>query len=128
MKRIKCKKCSKEALETTIQETGGLCMFCFKHPKQAKQRLEERKLTVLEIARSQNLQTQIIFLKLSERTYYPVEAVKEHDMCFRILDENEDPEHCHWPFECNDIVECIWHYFSENDEPDLVATKKCKEG
>ena len=127
MKRIKCKHCSNEALESTINENDGLCMFCVKHPEQAKQRIEERKPTVLEIARSQNLKTQIIFLKMNEISYCPVEAVKEHEMCFRILDENDD-DHCLWPFNCNETVECVWHRFSENDDLDLVATKKCNHG
>jgi hypothetical protein len=103
-------------------------MFCFKHPKLAEQRIEDRKPTILEIARKQNLQTQIIFLKMSEISYYPVEAANEHSMCFRILDDNDDPEHCRWPFNCNETVECVWHKFSEDDDADLVATKKCNHG
>lgn len=54
----------------------------------------------------------------------PVQAIHEHENCYRIIEPNPDPEHEHWQFSFNDIVICKNHEFAEN-EFGLIAFEKC---
>jgi hypothetical protein len=56
--------------------------------------------------------------------WYPVEAVHEHDNCYRIISVNPDSEHIYWEFDTDDVVSCQTHKFAEG-EFGLVARGKC---
>ena len=124
-----CKLCKREALQRTIESTGGYCMSCYKRPEQSIADILAAKPSELEVAKQQGLEIVNIFMKIggySSLMIIPVAAVKVHGNCYKILDENPDEEHEPWPFECGEIVECKLHYFSEDDDPDWLAFKKCE--
>lgn len=56
--------------------------------------------------------------------WYPVEAIQEHENCYRIVEINPDPEHFYWQFTTNEIVCCKENKFAEN-EFGLIALEKC---
>ncbi|HLM59216.1 MAG TPA: hypothetical protein VK308_00290 [Pyrinomonadaceae bacterium] len=55
----------------------------------------------------------------------PVDAVPEHDDCYRIVTVNDDPEHWYPQFDFGDVVRCENHTFAEG-EFGLVAREKCE--
>ena len=101
-------------------------MSCFNLEKHYFERLAGERPRALENAKSLSLETHVIFVRTA-LGFEAVEAIKENKMYFRILDENVDDEHNPWQFNCLDLVECVWHYFSEDDEPDLLANKKLED-
>lgn len=57
-------------------------------------------------------------------TWIPVQAVHEHENCYRILESSDDPEHDYWQFTFDEVVVCEINKFAEN-EFGLIAIKKC---
>jgi len=57
--------------------------------------------------------------------WYPIQAIREHENCYRIVDMNPDPEHFYLQFAFDEIVLCEEHKFAEG-EFGLVARGKCQ--
>ena len=56
--------------------------------------------------------------------WHPVQVVHEHENCYRIIEESDDPEHEYWQFSFDEIVHCKEHKFAEG-EFGLIAFEKC---
>ena len=54
----------------------------------------------------------------------PVQSIHEHENCYRIIEQNPDPEHWYPDFKFGDLVRCENHKFAEN-EFGLIAVEKC---
>ena len=70
----------------------------------------------------------LIYVAIEDRNveiWSPVDAVPEHDDCYRIVTVNDDPEHWYPQFDFGDVVRCEIHTFAEG-EFGLVAREKCK--
>lgn len=57
--------------------------------------------------------------------WYPVQSVRVHGNCYRILESSSDPEHEYRQFSQDEIVRCDNQEFSEN-EFGLIAVEKCR--
>ena len=60
-------------------------------------------------------------------SWIPVNAIHEHENCYRITESSSDPEHEYWQFTFDDVVDCKNNKFAEN-EFGLIAFEKCKHG
>ena len=61
------------------------------------------------------------------RGYMPVKAILQHDSCYKILDQNPDPEHERWShhFDFGDVVICKQHRFSDDEPLEWLVDGAC---
>ena len=54
----------------------------------------------------------------------PTRALHMHDMCYRVLESSDDPEHDVWAFEEDTVVQCETKEFGDG-ETGLIAVTVC---